>query len=490
LLGISHTIFVRPDGDDTANGRSVYRAVQTLERAMELASELSGHKVVMVYPGLYQTQGHIDIPDFTSVKTFGAARATKVVPVPGFEERNVFRLGNAGYVEGFSFEGWRVDSLDNPTEGFAISFRPGALIQRVPYAHNITVWRSGPPELIPPPIDREAGNPLVPRGGGVILADASIVNQNSPFPNIMAWGATPSTPNGIGYCAKNGAVINAINAISLWAHKHYLALDGGIIILNGCSSQFGDYALWSEGYTQVLRPRTVAVPLVVDTVAAAAIEAAEDDIVNTMWNTLVTEGLVTGWTAQQEEFTRRDARRFLLAVRYGLLSGQDQPVRDFARGLYTYQGAPVFNIAYLPAFVRSFEIMRDEMNAVVASPTTNAVITDYAACVNDALNSPVLVRQPSQIAALGHQWTQPLAGVNKNGLPESQRRGGVIDVVTPSIVEKDGGVVRASGQDDSGNAIFVGGMTLDARTGRLGGRPFTSAVNSIARRAALIRSFG
>ena len=61
--------------------------------------------------------------------------------------------------------------------------------------------------------------------------------------------------------------------------------------------------------------------------------------------------------------------------------------------------------------------------------------------------------------------------------------------IQDSILELDQGNVIASGQDDQGNAIFVGGLEINADTGELTGPPFTSAVNQIAIRASITRSF-
>jgi hypothetical protein len=58
-----------------------------------------------------------------------------------------------------------------------------------------------------------------------------------------------------------------------------------------------------------------------------------------------------------------------------------------------------------------------------------------------------------------------------------------------SIVQKNGGQVRFSGQDDVGNAVFVGGLTIDARSGQLGGPPFDSAIRSRVTRAIISRSY-
>jgi len=61
--------------------------------------------------------------------------------------------------------------------------------------------------------------------------------------------------------------------------------------------------------------------------------------------------------------------------------------------------------------------------------------------------------------------------------------------IQDSIIEEDEGVVIASGQDDQGNAIFVGGLEINAETGELGGPPFIQAVRRLATRAAISRSY-
>jgi hypothetical protein len=54
-----------------------------------------------------------------------------------------------------------------------------------------------------------------------------------------------------------------------------------------------------------------------------------------------------------------------------------------------------------------------------------------------------------------------------------------------SILEQDSGLVIASGQDDQGSALFVGGMKISADTGELSGPPFDSAVSRIATKSAI-----
>jgi hypothetical protein len=490
---VANTLFVSATGDNTRIGTSEQTAVATIERAVELAAAREDPTLIRIGPGTYESEGHIDLPDDCAV--VAAHRTVTIVPAPGFEERNVFRLGSGCFVEGPTFAGWRIDDLDNPREGFAIAFRPGAVIRRVPYAHKIVAYRGMPPEMVGAPLDRNNGNPAVGNGMGVCIADGATISAFSAFPNIMTWGATPSNPNGIGYVARNKALINAVNAVSLWCHKHHLTLGGGQIILSSCSSQFGDYSLWSEGYGQSLRPPAVAA-YAADPTVAPLIEAAADDIIDDMWADLVAEELVTGWTAQHEAFTRRDAAIFLKAVGYALTEGRQRALDEFARGFFIPvedSGDPaictleaVFDSGKTAAFVRSFQFMRGEINALAGvSGASQTAVTNLVAMVISALTDPQFRKERSLITAIGHQWTFPLSGVTRSAVPPVFGGSGRASRISRSIRQRKGGRVQFSGQDDQGNAVFVGGLEINARTGQLGGRPFDSAVELRSIEAAI-----
>jgi len=95
--------------------------------------------------------------------------------------------------------------------------------------------------------------------------------------------------------------------------------------------------------------------------------------------------------------------------------------------------------------------------------------------------TPVYAIQPSTITAVGHTWSSTLAGVALTRVPPAFNRTNI----QASIVESNDGLVIASGQDDQGNALFVGGMTINADTGELSGPPFDSAVGRIATKSAI-----
>ena len=485
---VENVIYVQKNGSDanTISGTSWDDAFLTVERAIEVANQRDGALTLIdVGPGEYITQGHIDVPDNCLLRTVHRAAIFK--PEAGYEERNVLRLGSGCFIEGFVFEGWRLDSLDNPSEGFAVSFRPGAVIRRTPYVHKCVVRTTPFWDTVAPPLDRDNANPLVGRGAGVIIADGSVCSQYSIYPNIMAWGATPVSHNGIGYCAKNGALINAVNAISLWAHKHFLALSGGQIILSSCSTQFGDFTMVSSGTRNIVVPTEVAEgTLTIQTAAYQAIDAAANTIIDDMWNDLESNGFTAGWNAEDEVFTRRDARNLLQSVEWVLQTANEKPMLDFAKGLFTTTGTKAYSIDKEPAFIRSFQFLRDAVIALpdVGAPADTIVIALFNALINTIQNT-VTISEPSTITAIGHTWSSLMAGVALTKVPPARNA----TTIEESILELNNGLVIASGQDDQGSALFVGGMKIDADTGELSGPPFDQAVNRIATRAAIARSF-
>jgi hypothetical protein len=492
---VANTIFVQTTGDDNNTGETWGDAVATFEKALELANARQQLTVIEVSPGVYTTQGHLDMPDNTLIKA--THRSVIVKPEAGFEERNVFRMGSGCFIEGLIFENWRLDSLDNPTEGFAACFRPGAVILRAPYVHKVAVRTPPTWGIVPPPLNRDQQNPQVPRGAGVILADGAVVSQYSKYPNIMTWGATPVTHNGIGYCAKNGALINAVNAVSMWAHKHFLAQDGGQIILSSCSTQFGDYTMVSEGSRNRVDAYEVAnVTLTANTDASNLLYAANTvSIINDMWDDLdsnvnpQTGNVYTqGWTSDDEAYTRADAATFIQVMTWLVEAGDDEPVKNFVEGLFDFDANTVFTSDKKDAFFFCWDRLEEDLLALLPTPTYDTqrtMISEAVIAIKNTIDNPAILTDPSVITAIGHTWTAIMAGVALTKIPPAFNQ----TTIEESILELDNGTVIASGQDDQGSALFIGGMKIDADTGELSGPPFESAVNRIATRAAIARSF-
>ena len=484
LPSIAKTLYVATSGSDTTNdGTSEYAPFETIEKAVEIATLRNELTIIKVGPGIYYTDGHIDLPDNCILQ--GVHRAVFIRPYPGSEVKNVFRMGSGCFIEGFIIENFRLDSLTNPTEGFAFSFRPDAVIIRVPYAHKCAV-RSAQPEgftggtlnpLSDPP------NPGFPIGAGVCLADGMVCSQYSIFPNIMTWGATPVSYNGIGYCAKNGGLINAVNAISMWAHKHFLAMSGGQIILSSCSTQFGDYSLVATGSRRIGIPYDTAnITITANSTAANLISTNRTTIVNGLWANLTSQGYITGsWTLPDDEtYTRFDSDVWLRSVEYMIRGGSTDMIDRFQSVLFDATGNLVFTADKTAAFNHSYNFMRDELNKLSLNTNAREAINAATTSVQSTILSPVTRVEPSRIEAIGHTWSANMIGVWKIKIPPAASRLPIKD----SILESNGAVVIATGQDSEGNALFAGDVTIDARFG-MGGRGFIAPTKREAIRAAI-----
>jgi len=478
--------YVSESGDDSLDGKSWDRAFRTIEKALELAEERTPQiTLIEIGPGIYETKGHLDMPDNTVIRCIH--RAVVIRPEEGFEERNVFRMGSGCFIEGPIFEDWRLDDLENPTEGFAVSFKPGANIRRAPYVHKIAVRTTPYWTTVAPPLDRDNGNPLVGRGAGVVLADGAVCSQSSIYPNIMAWGATPVSHNGIGYCAKNGALINAINAVSIWAHKHFFALNGGQIILSSCSTQFGDYTLVSSGTRNILNPGVASnVSFSVQTTAANTVR---DNIISTIsdtWDELVNEGYTEDWIVDDEILVKESILAFMQSIAWVLETTNEKPMLDFAKSLFTVNAELVFSNDKLSAYLYMFNFLRDRINSFPdVNSASQIIVTALVTALNNTLTNPQTSVEPSVITAIGHTWSAIFSGVALTKIPPSRNLAKIRD----SILELGQGLVIASGQDDQGSAIFVGGLEIDSDTGELQGPPFVSAVNKITNKTVIARSF-
>jgi len=505
---ISNFVYVRKNGNDNNSGRTLGSAVATIARGLVIANDAGTGYVVSVYPGTYIEDGEMVIGPGNGVVSVGGQYTTNVFASSGNEAKNMFLLNSGSYIQGFSFRNQSVDSFDNPTGGFAVAFAPGATIFRSPYVRDISqvsqyldrqIVEPLGPELSPP-------NPILPRGGGTILADRAVLNQNSVFPYILAFGATPRSPNGIGYCAKNGAGINGISSVTIFQRIAFYALNGGQITLNNSGTQFGDVTFRSRGSMPVQVPATTGAALAVSTTGAAAILDNRQAVIDAMWGALVTAGYTVGQPASYETFTRRDAGNLLDSLRFDFLDGDKKVTQAYALGFFDYQGDLVFTYStpHVPSsttlgqqFQFAWDAIKTALYAyapfnVAGAPRT--MLDGLIQIVKDTVDPstrPAALTFSSLIESLAHQFNNAGSGVNANALPLNFRRPGTNPPVPFTIQAEAGtginngvGRVRWSGADELNNQYFAGGTKINGLTGRIEGRPFNNAVRQIARRVA------
>jgi hypothetical protein len=503
----ANKIYVATDGFDanTANG-SYFKPYGTLEDAFAAAAvqAQTAPVAISVLPGVYYTNGNLALPDDCSIMGVNGQYSTTIVMNEGFESENCILVGSSCYVQGLAFSNLKIDNFDDPSGGFAVAFRPGAKILRSPYMRDLSQISNYNRQSIAAPLDprnslggiEDLGgddhpNSLVGRGGGVLLADRAILDQNSIFPYMLAFGATPRSPNGIGYVAKNGAGINGIGSITIFQRCAFYALNGGQITLNNSGTQFGDISMRAKGSTPVVDPYETSATLVKSPTLADAVRANTDAIIDAMWIYLtITQGYSP--EAVNEEFTRRDARNLLISIAFDIQVGSQTSTRNFVAGFFDYKGDHVFDINdvnLVQAFIDSYDFMKNEIKDLTTIVAEEDMIEGlFEDVLKDTLLNPNRLQFGSLIESIGHQFNLAGAGVNKNALPLNFRRVGEPRSAVGSVLQEDGGRVRFSGADELNNQYFARGLKVNGRTGRLEGRPFTSSVRRLARRAANSRT--
>ena len=138
-------VHVDPGGDDKNDG-TILKPVRTLKRASELAIEKAGGNPnrndinnaihISCGPGTYYVDEPIVLPDDCSMTSTAGQYATVIQKKPGWERTNGVLVGSGCYVQGFSYMNFEVDNFDQPEGGFAIAYRPGALMRRSPYIRD------------------------------------------------------------------------------------------------------------------------------------------------------------------------------------------------------------------------------------------------------------------------------------------------------------------------------------------------------------------
>ena len=561
----TNKIYVAADADAGGNG-SYMKPYQTLEEGFAFMNSVSYPLSISVMPGNYYTVGNLSLRDDCSVVATNGQYATNIHlydpdngPALNWAqydpiEENCFLVGSGCYIQGFGFKNMRVDSFDDPSKGFAIAFRPGATILRSPYIRDCSQISNYTRRSVAAPLDPINANPLVGRGGGVLLADRAILDPDTIFPYMLAFGATPRSPNGMGYVAKNGAGINGIGSITIFQRCAFYALNGGQVTLNNSGTQFGDISMRAKGYTYVVDPYELTGVdkdvLISANTLAETISDNRLDIIEDMWQQIYGTYVITMGYAIDETLTRRDANNFIQSIYYDLLSGGQTSSRNFVAGLFDYKADHVFsvfnpsdetavyvgsidNILNLPdantvsensayivynpasnplniyegdvymsdgistwtnigpndttvldAFIFSFNRMKTYMLTFTEDPGEQDMLNTLVNLIIRTVLKPQKLLFGSLIESLAHQFNLAGAGVNKNALPLNFRRVGKPLPASGSVLKEDNGRVRWSGADELNNQYFAGGLKINGRTGRLEGRPFTSSVRRLARRAA------
>jgi hypothetical protein len=148
------------------------------------------------------------------------------------------------------------------------------------------------------------------------------------------------------------------------------------------------------------------------------------------------------------------------------------------------------NTDLLDAFTGAWGQLKTYINNNIAPDAAHrTMITDLIDNVLvESVLRPNFLTFGSLVESIAHQFNGASAGVNRNALPLNFRNVGSAISATASVLSEDGGRIRWSGADELNNQYFARGLRINGRTGRIEGRPFTSSVRKLARRASNSRA--
>lgn len=484
---VARTFYVTMTGNDVNDGTTLYAPLATVNAALTKATTLNQPCIVIVHPGEYIVQPNTVIPRNCTLYGYDL-RSTKLSLPTGQEENVMFLMSSGIKVRGFTFSGLRHEAgwtlSAPPQKGFAFAFKPGETITRSPYISDCSQLHNFTQDEMTLPIDRAAGNPLMPRGGGNLLADGSVLAPSSPLRSVVVDSFTAINPNGVGYLIVRDAFVQLVSVFTNWSRAGLWAHQGGQVTVANSNNTFGDYALLSTSFRNILSlpDRSPTAPIAVYQAAADQITLDQTVIINNMYSQLAAEfPAVQAFTVEQENFTRRDAATLLREVSDDLRSGQDRGVRFFLRGLFDWNAQYHFNPTLLPIFLRSFEILLAQIKLrppQVIQPAEPML--DYLfAFVATHLANPARTSFPSVVEANAQQFSYAGSGVNYNALPVSQRGTGQAVDPRQAIYKTGGGRVYATFSTEIGDTYLGEDLRVDFERNTIEGQAFSRGVQNI-----------
>lgn len=258
-------IYVDKGGDDSNDGRSMFRPVKTIEAALDKAGNIIGTEPswaanqidgaqIMVGPApksqphtIANQSGPLEVPRNTTVRGTGVRSCFFAPAAP---RTNGFALNSGTRMEMFGITGFTLEPLastlisgTNPIDtiqtGFAFCWKSGANITLSPAIHDVTNHSY--------------------LGGGV-HADGSILDNASLSRLITTDAFTNVLSGGFAYVVDGTAYVEIVSGYAYTMRAHVLARNGGAVDMTNSKTGFGAYSLIADGYRTVTYPSGYVLP--------------------------------------------------------------------------------------------------------------------------------------------------------------------------------------------------------------------------------------
>lgn len=239
-----NTYYVAENGDDANDGDHILDPFATIKFALSQAQE---NDTVFVYPGEYEEQFPLTVPQGVTLKGMGL-RSVSVKPTLTTNSNDAFLLNGESTVEDLTVKDFFYNSLNNTGHGFR--FADDIEVRtRSPYVKNISVITQGSVTSVSDPRGFDAGD----AGKGIFL-DGSRATATSKEASGLFNSVTLITPGVDAVTLTNGVRVEWLSSFTYFAARSIYCVDG-----NSGLKQSGETALRVEGLNGTISEGELAI---------------------------------------------------------------------------------------------------------------------------------------------------------------------------------------------------------------------------------------
>ena len=269
------------NGNDSFDGHRVINPMKTIKAAVASASD---GDMILVQPGVYTETCPIDMGSKKNVSVVGLSqRSVFVHPSAATETQNMWLVGTGAYLANMTWAGlkasgtrggnaldsdstfglpgtqsWYVAFSENDGAGNKINFFKSPFIQNVTAFADSQINNASFDPNLNAAQPAFAGDKTSAMTGGCLLVDGNSPAATSPIRSIVTDSYTFIALDGPGCLVTNGGYAQLVSTFGTFCHYHAKALNGGMINMSNCVTDFGRFGLIADGKSaQIFTANTI-----------------------------------------------------------------------------------------------------------------------------------------------------------------------------------------------------------------------------------------
>ena len=324
-----------------------------------------------------------------------------------------------------------------PVHGWIAAFRPNCSLKKSPYIQNCT-------SISDTDINNAAYDPVTQTGGlggdkdsgmtaGGILVDGSVPSATSPLRSFVVDAFTQINMDGPGILCTNNGYAQLVSFFGTFCHYHAKSLNGGMLNLANCTTDYGRYGLIADG-----KSATTTFTSTVDGAKAAGQTSFNIDA------TTITSGY-HGTGFNNSTANLRPGDNYLVKI-----------------------GSDTYEIVSATPVGGSWTATNGWTVNIMKTNATNPAINDgLANAIADG--ATVSFYQRSYISTGGHTFEYVGAGTDYRAAPEN----GGVPIEANEVINRNMGKVWQSSTNHVGKFKVGETFTIDQRSGKVESKGLT-----------------